>query len=216
MKTLMLKFGVSKNLFVSKKELKYFFDNYGVVTAFGLSLIVGMIFGAFTAGSADSSLINNLDFLLITDFKLRLTKDAAGVFSACLTSYGIFWTGCFILGMTAWGTVALPFVMALKGFGIGLSAGHLYSTQGVAGIIFYISVMLVGAFISSVSLFKAGKEAFGLSKTIANHLFGKGALNLPQFLAYAVQCGYALILTAVAAAADAFLSFAFSGFFSFI
>lgn len=201
---------------ISKEDIKYFIKHFGVVTFLGLTLIVGMIYGSVIARYANTELLDNLDFLFISNFKLRLSQGLINTFSASLASYFIFWFANFLLGLTAWGTIAIPVVTFIKGIGIGLSAGYLYSTYGANGIYFYLSVMLLGAFVSSIALIKAGKEAFYFSKKLGLKLLPKYKdTKQISIIKYSVNSGYALIITAISAGIDTLMALFFSGFFSF-
>lgn len=207
------------NAGIKKTDMVYYFKRYGVLIFLGLALVLGMIFGAVSAGQANEQMLKNLDFLFITNFKQRLEQSLFLTFAASLTSYFIFFLAQFLLGLAAWGTVLLPVTTFFKGFGTGLCAGYLCGAYGLEGVGFYLLLMLPGAFLSSVAMLLQGKEAFYFSKALLYTLLpdrvkSKQA-NPPQFTRYLLTGSYILILTAVSAGVDVLLSMCFSGVFHF-
>lgn len=207
------------NAGIKKTDMVYYLKRYGVLIFLGLALVIGMVFGAVSAGQADEQMLKNLDFLFITNFKQRLEQSLFLTFAASLSSYFIFFLAQFLLGFAAWGTVLLPVATFFKGFGTGLCAGYLCGAYGLEGVGFYLLLMLPGAFLSSVAMLLQGKEAFYFSKSLLYMLLpdrikSKQA-NPPQFTKYLLTGSYILILTAVSAGVDVLLSMCFSGVFHF-
>jgi len=99
----------------------------------------------------------------------------------------------------------LPFILAFKGFGTGLSAAYLISVYGLKGLGFYVVVVLPGAFIFSMALLFMCSECCSMSVKLARHIFSKNQSTLPIFISvknYLFRCAYFLFVSAVGALCD--------------
>lgn len=202
-----------------KSNLIYFFKRYGLVAFFIAVLFAGMIIGAVQAGSADESLLDKLNTLFSGNISVREEQTLARTFINSFGTSFMFLALCFCLSLSPFGIVAVPMIMFFRGFGYGISSGFLCITYGFKGLIYYIFVMLIGAFISSLALVYASQYCFDFSKTLLFSIFGRqygiGDGLRARLAALVLNCGYMIILIIFASLIDTGLYYLVGGLFSF-
>lgn len=209
-------FSVRKSgMSLKKKDIIYFRHKYGVNVLLATAVFVGLVLGAVCAGRADKSLIEGLDIIFTSDFELRCSQTVLSSFMAGLTANFIFFTAIFLLGLSVWGSVGVPVVIAFKCFGMGLTGGYLYKCYSFSGVGFFLLVMLIGYVVSTLALIFQGKVAIGF----ANSLFAKVRGTAPNedetFYRYVTNSSFMLIALSISAMLDAILNFLFAGIFTF-
>lgn len=202
----------------SPQDFKYYLKRYGIYFLFIAVLIVGLACGTVYSLSADKEMLNSLDFLFFTNLEARLSQNVISTFCACFASDFIFLFTIFLLGLTPWGIPVMPFVVLLRGFGTGITAGYLFSVHSVKGIVFYLFVLLPGTFLFCMALILFSAAAFSASGNMFSHIVAdKKASGTPHkyisdFLSKSVSC---LILAFLSAVLDAALWGVFAGNFNF-
>lgn len=197
-------------------NLPSFFRKYGTVVFFTFMFAGGMLMGSLSAGSADSEMLNKLDFLFTTNLSTRLNQPAFQTFAASFASGFVFILYVFLCGLSPWGISLIWISPAFKGFGTGLSAGYLFMTYGFKGVGFYLLVILLGTFIFSFALIIECMQAQSLSLKIAKLIFASGENVKPVSVYvrnYLFRSLYILVLAAASALADMLLWTMFSGLF---
>jgi len=110
----------------------------------------------------------------------------------------------------------LPFIVAFKGFGIGISAGYLFINYGFQGVLFYLVVLLPGIFLFSMALIYQSAVSFNLFKNLYKSLFSKQEYNFKipvgKYLQHSLKY---LLISLFAAVTDMVLWCVFSGMFNF-
>ncbi len=174
---------------------------------FTLAFTTGVVWGALVSVKADEQFLGKMDFLFTTNLNSRLSMGALSSFAAHFASNFIFFAACALCGLAPWGVGVLPFVLAFKGFGTGLSAVYLISTYGLKGLGFYIVVVLPGAFIFSLALTFMCSECSLMSVRLARCVFSntEGAKPfLPVVQKYLFRCVRFLFISALGALCDMF------------
>lgn len=175
---------------------------------FTLVFAAGFVWGAMVSLKADEGFLGKMDFLFTTNLDSRLSMGALSSFAAHFASNFIFFAACALCGLSPWGVGVLPFVLAFKGFGTGLSAVYLISTYGLKGIGFYIVVVLPGAFICSMALIFMCSECSRTSVKLARYVFSDSEGAKPFLLVakkYLSGCVRFLFVLALGALCDMFL-----------
>lgn len=209
-------FSVRKSgISLKKKDIVYFRHKYGINMLLATAVCIGMIFGAVCAGKADKSLIDGLDIIFVSDFQSRCNQTVLSSFVAGLTANFIFFTTVFLLGLSVWGSVGVPVVIAFKGFGMGLTGGYLYKCYGFSGVGFFLLVMLVGGVVSTLALIFQGKVAIGFANSLFARVRGTSYNQDETFYKYITNSSFMLIALSISAMADAILNFLFAGIFTF-
>ena len=203
---------------LSPQDIKYYIKRYGVYALFIFALIVGLALGTVYALSADREMLNSLDFLFFTNLEARLSQNVLSTFCACFASDFVFLFAVFLLGLTPWGIPVMPFVVLLRGFGTGITAGYLFSVHSLKGIVFYLFVLLPGTFLFCMALILFSAAAFNASGKMFFQLIadkkvgGSSHRYISDFLSKGVSC---LILAFLSAVIDAALWGVFAGNFNF-
>lgn len=188
-----------------------------LVSLFIFFLLIGMIFGALSAKNASDSVIESLDFLFASNFKNRDSQPMLTTFIVSLNSLFIFVFLIFLLGLCMFGIVVIPASLFFRGFGLGITAGFLYSMYGVKGILFHLIVILPGVFLSSIAIVIEAKEAtIFCSRLISKTLPKSSPEKLwPHFRSYLTKTGYIFIIITICAAIDMIFNSIFAHLFSF-
>ncbi len=199
-------------------DLRYFIKRYGVTTFFVILLFIGLAFGAVYARNASAEFLNSLDFLFTTNLDARLLQNFASTFCACFASNFIFLISLYLLGLTPWGIAFMPFLILLKGFGTGLTAGYLFIENSLSGVGFYLLILLPGTFLFCISLVLFSASAFYFSKRMFFYIISKEAPKTSLkngVITYSSRFMSSLIMTFLASVIDTALWTLFAGGFKF-
>lgn len=206
------RFGISSR----KPDVKYLIKRYGSVAFFTAMLICGLMAGALISNSISKDTLLRLDFLFTTNLPDRLDGGAFTAFCASFASDFLFLLLAFLMGLCMWGIVALPFITFFKGFGIGVSAGYLFSTYGLTGAVFYLSVLLPGILVFSMVLVYMSSSSYNIFKRLCKSLFSKGDNYFSASLKIYFQKSFLyLLLSLFSALLDMILWCLFAGLFNF-
>lgn len=197
-------------------DFKYLLRRYGAVAFFTVILISGLTAGTVASGSFSDELMSRLDFLFTTNLPERLSNGAPGAFCASFASDFLFLLFSFLMGLSLWGIVFLPFAVFLKGFGVGVSAAYLFTDYSVSGLVFYLTVLLPGIFLFSMALVYQSSSSYYISKKILVTLFRKEeySIGYPLKIYFKKSLVY-LLCALLASLLDMALWFTFAGLFSF-
>ena len=180
-------------------------------------LLLGMIFGTLCVGMAEDNIIENLDFLFASNFKIRSEQSLFEIFSTSLTSSFIFVIIMLLLGLSIWGSLTVPAIVFFRGLGLGLTAGFLYSHYGAKGFLYHLVVLLPGVLISSIAIVLQAKESASFSIKLASKILPKGSLDKlwNKFKLYLLRTGYVFIILVISSVADMLFTMLFSRYFNF-
>ena len=213
-----MKRALSKLLsFLDKYELINIGKNNKVLIFLIICTIMGMIAGSVSIGYINMEALHKLDFLFLNDFKERISQSGVDIFISSFSSLFIFVLIIEGTALSFWGTVLIPFLVAFKGLGLGLTAGYLYLIYGLKGIAFYILILLPGIFISSIGIVLFSVGALKFSGKFAKKVL-PGADNerlWDCFKLHIRNSGRNLIILVLAALADMSFMAMFSSFFEF-
>ena len=114
---------------------------------------------------------NKLDLFFVTNITDRINNGITTAFYASFASNFLFLFSAFLMGFSLWGIAFLPFIVLFKGFGIGVSAGYLFSNYGFKGVIFYLIILLPGIFLFSMALVYQSASSYCLEKRLIKKLY---------------------------------------------
>lgn len=205
---------------IRKRELslKEYLSKRGVFLFFFLMFLIGLIAGAAYSRYADAQLFDRLDFLFATNLDSRMQMSSFEIFSTCFGSDFLLALIVFLMGMSVWGSAAIPLVTAFKGFSVGLSSAFIFSRYRASGIGFYILVLLPGTVMFLLSLIYYSRESFALSlRYIRLSVFGSvREPYLSRFIkTFLLKSLITLFLCAGCALTDMVLWILFAGMFDF-
>jgi len=129
----------------------------------------------------------------------------SGGTAATASLWSVIWELCrwpllvFLLGLTAFGGVAIPAVFCVRGFLLAYSIASFMRVFGAAGILAALAIFAMTAFASVPALFCVGTLAFSNSlRLAAGALENRPAALFPRELLWSVvPCGALLALAAV-------------------
>lgn len=203
--------------FLDRYEIISIGKNNKVLIFLIICVMTGMMAGSLSIGYINMEALHKLDFLFLNDFKERISQSGIDIFISSFSSLVIFILLIEIAALSFWGTILIPFLVAFKGFGLGLTAGYLYFIYGLKGIAFYILILLPGIFISSIGivLFSVGALKFSgkFAKKVLPGADNERLWNL--FKLHIRKSGHSLIILVLAALADMSFMAMFSSFFEF-
>lgn len=200
------------------KEVIYYSKKYGLMIFLTAFLVAGIVCGCILAQYGDEQTLKDLDFIFISNFKGRITQGLFDGFKASMSAYFLFYISALLMGLSLWGAVALPIIVAIKGIGAGLCAGYLFSVYSFQGAVFYVIVMLPGLFLSSLSLLLQCKHSLIFSRKLGAFFLPRKKHTEPEkpdFLMFFQKSSAILLLTALGAITDVLFTAFFSGMFTF-
>lgn len=178
--------------------------------------LFGLLLGALFIAKADSSILDTLDYLFFSSIETRMQSAFFPIFIASVASSFLFILAEFFCGLSMWGSIIVPIFPLIRGFGLGMTAGYVYSF-GWTGIFYYILMILPGAFLSVFTITLSGIEAIRFSKQLnlahkirhTSHTFAPQ----PSVHNYIMRFGLITCLSIIAALVDILTAFLFSGIF---
>lgn len=202
-----------------RSNLKAYFKRYGMITFFIVVLFAGMIFGEVKAGTASDDILSKINSLFSGSLISDSTASPAATFINSFSASFAFVLTLYCLSLSPLGIVLIPGVMFFRGFEYGVSSGFLCITYGLKGLAYYILVMLLGAFISSLALVYVAQYCIDFSLSVLFSIFGKpttdGQPLKVKIGELTLNCAYMIILIVFASLLDTGLYYLIGGLFSF-
>lgn len=177
--------------------------------------VAGAVCGALLSRHADASLLEKLDFLLNSNYAQRAAAPSASVFLASAASTSLFLLACFLCGLAVWGMTVAPLFPFIRGVGLGMTGGYLLAVKGGWGALFYVAVLLPGAFSGCVAIILGTENAVRFAQALRKNCFSAAEEESPRFSRYIQRFGPALLLCFLGAAIDTLLTAAFARYFPF-
>lgn len=176
-------------------------------------MLSGMAAGALYSRNVGSESLLHLDFIFNSNIVSRASNTYISNFTASFASSFLFILACFLSGLSLWGVFIVPAVLFFRGFGLGLTSGYMVSVYGGMGVLFYLCVILPGAFVSCLAIIFASREGMHYSRFFAFH--ASEARQSFRMKWYLMRFGGILGLCFLAALIDLTLSSLLGGLFSF-
>ncbi len=202
-----------------KAVITYFFKRYGLISFFIFLLLSGMVTGASCAGIKNDEMIGKVLQKVTEHILIENDSAAISVFADSFTFSFVFAAAMLIMSLSPFGILIIPLIVFSRGFYCGIVSGHLCVTYGLRGLAYYIFVMLIGTFLSSLALVYISQYCLDFSVSVFREIFCKNnyvveALRnkLGEML---LNISYMLILIGFASLADTVLYFIIGGLFSF-
>ena len=199
--------------------LRYFFSFYGMAAFFVTVLLSGMVIGASCAGIKHGELMSRAVEAVTEHITVNRNSTAIGVFADSFTVSFVFAAAMILMAMSPFGIITIPTVMLARGVCCGIISGYLCVTYGLKGLAYYICVMLIGTFISSLALVYVSQYCMDFSFSVFRGIFCKNLYTgdtLRNKLGIMIlNTSYMLILIGFASLADTVLFFLLGGLFGF-
>lgn len=182
-----------------------------------LNLLIGTIAGCLSAKNADDSTLAGLDFIFNGNISAKLSQSLIENFVTSFSSYFIFVLAVFLMGLSLWGFLVIPFIVFFRGFVTGLSSGFLCARYGIFGFVFNVFILLPGILLSSLAVLLMSRESINFSVNVSSRFLPLKIKTQKQIAlkTFLVRTGMILIVVAVASIIDVAFTNTFSGFFDF-
>lgn len=167
-------------------------EEWKLVTLISI-FMAGMIIGAISAKHTD----NDINARLVTMFSdFAMIRHTQSIFETFCNSFAVYFAFLFVAfasGLCAIGIPIIATIPLIRGIGIGMVSGYLYSTYALSGAGYCIVVLFPGAIISTAAMLLGCNESFVMSRELINLLNGKSLFQHDNILKkYSVR--YILLL----------------------
>ncbi len=202
-----------------KSNVKLFFKRYGIIAFFITLLFAGMIFGSIKAGTASSGSLEKFASFFSDTLNFGKNQTPMKTFVNSFTVSFVFAAVLFVLSMSPLGVIFIPVIMTIRGFEYGITSGYLCITYGLKGLAYYITVILLGAFISSLALVYVSQYCIDFSLSLMFSILGKrttdGVTLKDKLSEMTLNYAYMIILIVFASLVDTGLYYLAGGLFLF-
>ncbi len=199
---------------VKEKYINFTFIKQNIAYIFfALCILFGFASGCVLSATQDQTLNNSLNLLFCSNHTTRLTQEISTTFISSVTAYFIPVLSSVLFGLSFAGVIFIPFILIIKGLGIGISASYICLTYSFKGCLFACIVVFPGLFLSIIALFITSKEAMNFSSALLFTQFRPHPV--PRVKTFFIKISRVFIILVLASLLDIFLSRCFSGIFIF-
>lgn len=188
------------------ERISSFLRRYGAALFFLILLISGMIVGAVRTSSAQAMPGKMDEFFASLPVTFE-KKTPIAVFSDSFSASFIFAAALCFLALTPAGLPAIPALVFFRGYEYGVVSGCLCVQYGFRGLAYFLSVMLAGSFLASLSLVYLSQFCLQCSGAMllaaAGHAGGRALRD--KFRDLIMNAAYAIILIVFASLTDTVL-----------
>lgn len=185
---------------------------------FFMLLTAGILIGVFTAKQGNSNVLTQVESMFNSFYSVRENQSIMLSVSNSLKVSISLWILNLLFGLCAAGIPFIALIPVIRGLGMGLVTGYIYSIYGLKGMGYCFLVIFPGALLSFTALIYAASDAFKMSLytfgSVSNTGTQKG--NAEKIKIYIVRQIFYLILLIIAAFIDGIVNKAFSGIFTFL
>ena len=175
----------------------------------------GVIVGAGLFRNGGSETVNELSQIFGTFASARENQKIYVTFLNSLTINLVFLCLPFIFGLGCVGLPVSVIVTVIKGLGLGVIAGYMFSNFAMSGIGYYLLTIFPGAVIADSLLLLACNCSLFMSADILSVMLSKKQAGANMLTDYLKKYVILLAGTLIASAADSILTKAFSYLFTF-
>ncbi len=184
--------------------------------AFFILLILGILIGVFTAKQGNSSVLTQVESIFHSFYSARENQSIIISVLNSLKVSAAFWVINLLFGLCAIGMPFVAVIPTIRGLGIGLVTGYIYSIYGLKGIGYCLLVIFPGALLSFVPLIYAVSDAFKMSlytfSSVQNNNSQRRSID--KIKIYLVRQMFYLILFITASFVDGIVNKVFAGLFT--
>lgn len=180
-------------------------------------LISGIIMGVLTAKNGSETIQKCAETIFNSFFSLRSSQSiSAGIISSVGISLA-FQIAAFACAFCAVGAPIIAMIPLVRGLGIGLISGYLYSAYKLQGIGYCALIIFPGVIISFIALVYITTDSFKMSLNAFGLIFGKirPGNETEKAKNFIIRQFFYFLIFLLAAVADGITAKLFSGFFSF-
>lgn len=184
---------------------------------FSILLLSGLLIGVLVAKNGNESILAQVSRMFDSFYSVRENQSIGASVINSLKVSCAFWLINVLFGLCI---IGIPFVTAIpviRGLGIGLVTGYIYSIHGIKGIGYCFLIIFPGALISFIALIYAVSDSFKMSLYTLSSCVNSGAPKggAEKIKIFAVRQIFYLMLFAVSAFIDGIVNKLFAGVFNF-
>ena len=184
---------------------------------FSILLLSGLLIGVLVAKNGNESILAQVSRMFDSFYSVRENQSIGASVINSLKVSCAFWLINILFGLCI---IGIPFVTAIpviRGLGIGLVTGYIYSIYGIKGIGYCFLIIFPGALISFIALIYAVSDSFKMSLYTLSSCVNSGAPKggAEKIKIFAVRQIFYLMLFAVSAFIDGIVNKLFAGVFNF-
>lgn len=187
------------------------------ILMFSILLLSGLLIGVLVAKNGNESILAQVSRMFDSFYSVRENQSIGASVINSLKVSCAFWLINILFGLCI---IGIPFVTAIpviRGLGIGLVTGYIYSIYGIKGIGYCFLIIFPGALISFIALIYAVSDSFKMSLYTLSNCVNSGAPKggAEKIKIFAVRQIFYLMLFAVSAFIDGIVNKLFAGVFNF-
>lgn len=187
------------------------------ILMFSILLLSGLLIGVLVAKNGNESILAQVSRMFDSFYSVRENQSIGASVINSLKVSCAFWQINILFGLCI---IGIPFVTAIpviRGLGIGLVTGYIYSIYGIKGIGYCFLIIFPGALISFIALIYAVSDSFKMSLYTLSSCVNSGAPKggAEKIKIFAVRQIFYLMLFAVSAFIDGIVNKLFAGVFNF-
>ena len=187
-------------------EMKCFLQRYGMISMLITILFLGLIMGAVRIGMTSSDAMSRVNDFILKLLSYETSQTPAAAFIRSFVFSFVFIALLYLISISPTGLFFIPAVLFFRGFSYGIVSAVLCVSFGLKGLAYYISVILPGAFLSSMALLYFAQYCMDFSVSVLFLIFGKSAENnsglRSKFGEMTLNCTYMIIVTVFASLID--------------
>ncbi len=176
---------------------------------------VGMLLGATIIKDGSSPFTAKLIELFDRYRELRSQQSVFSNFCGSMLTSIVFMSVTFILGLCAIGTPFIGCIPLIRGLGLGMISGHLYSAYALSGLGYSLLILYPGSLISIIGLLMCCNESLLMSQDMFLSMLNRPIKNQSAIKMYCARYIVILIISAIGAVTDSVCLLAFMRFFEF-
>lgn len=205
-----------KSLYYSKNRVSQFPIRREILM-FSILLLSGLLIGVLVAKNGNESILDQVSRMFDSFYSVRENQSIGASVINSLKVSCAFWLINVLFGLCIIGIPFVTVIPVIRGLGIGLVTGYIYSIYGIKGIGYCFLIIFPGALISFIALIYAVSDSFKMSLYTLSSCVNSGAPKggAEKIKIFAVRQIFYLMLFAVSAFIDGIVNKLFAGVFNF-
>ena len=143
--------------------------------------IIGVFSGAFAVKNADTQLMIKIKELTENYLELKSSGSIMKIFVSSAVTDLFFITISSVFGLSLIGSSILWFLPAVRGLGIGVVLGYIYSNYSISGLLYGIVTICIPTALSACALIISCKESLLTVKDIQQSFSSNKEFNPKQY-----------------------------------
>ncbi len=187
------------------------------ILMFSILLLSGLLIGVLVAKNGNESILTQVSRMFDSFYSVRENQSIGASVINSLKVSCAFWLINVLFGLCIIGIPFVTIIPVIRGLGIGLVTGYIYSIYGIKGIGYCFLIIFPGALISFIALIYAVSDSFKMSLYTLSSCVNSGAPKggAEKIKIFAVRQIFYLMLFAVSAFTDGIVNKLFAGVFNF-